>query len=157
MFENVVITGTFDRFHKGHRHFIRSALALTTSRLTVGVSDNDLEYLKTKKLHENIQSVNLRMSVVENFLDQEDKRRVQIQVLRNTVAFENYLADDLDCMIFTEESANIALIVNKLREANHLSPIKAHIVEWRYKDVSSTAKRMIETQNEVSGDCYLEC
>uniref|UniRef100_A0A915EUB6 Uncharacterized protein n=1 Tax=Ditylenchus dipsaci TaxID=166011 RepID=A0A915EUB6_9BILA len=67
------------------------------------------------------------------------------------------MADDLDCMIFTEESANIASIVNKLREANHLSPIEAHIVEWRYKNVSSTAKRVIETQNKVSSDCCLEC
>lgn len=51
MYKNVVLGGTFDRIHNGHKIFLSEAVMRCTERLTVGVTDTnmlsgeDIEYL----------------------------------------------------------------------------------------------------------------
>ncbi|CAG0886200.1 unnamed protein product [Darwinula stevensoni] len=58
-FDHVVVGGTFDRLHHGHKIFLSEALLLTRKILTVGVADGPL--IQNKKLMELIEPCNTRI------------------------------------------------------------------------------------------------
>jgi len=44
--DNVVVGGTFDRIHDGHRALITTGLELAGKTLTIGVTDDSRPYLR---------------------------------------------------------------------------------------------------------------
>jgi phosphopantetheine adenylyltransferase/dephospho-CoA kinase len=47
MYKNVVLGGTFDRLHNGHKIFLSEAILYCTEKLTVGVTDRNMLQSKT--------------------------------------------------------------------------------------------------------------
>ena len=68
LYNHVVLGGTFDRLHTGHKVLLSTAVLRCDTRLTVGVTSSKL--LTRKTLPELIQPVEDRMRVVERFLSQ---------------------------------------------------------------------------------------
>lgn len=66
-YPGVVIGGTFDRIHNGHKLLIGAAALLATKKITVGVADGPL--LQGKVLEELIESVEERIKSVEELID----------------------------------------------------------------------------------------
>ncbi|KAG7308513.1 hypothetical protein JYU34_005725 [Plutella xylostella] len=65
-YEYVVLGGTFDRLHNGHKILLSQAALRTTKLLTVGVTDVNM--IKSKKLWELIEPVETRIKSVLEFL-----------------------------------------------------------------------------------------
>ena len=65
-YKHVVLGGTFDRLHPGHKVLLSMAAALTTQRCVVGVTHPDL--LLRKSGCEFMQDVSVRCAAVESFL-----------------------------------------------------------------------------------------
>ena len=68
LYSHVVLGGTFDRLHPGHKVPLSTAVLRCDTRLTVGVTSPAL--LTRKTLPELIQPVEDRMRGVESFLSQ---------------------------------------------------------------------------------------
>ena len=66
-YSGVVIGGTFDRIHDGHKLLISTALLLAENKITVGVADGDL--LKNKILKELIEPIETRIKNVKMLIE----------------------------------------------------------------------------------------
>ena len=65
-YRHVVLGGTFDRLHPGHKVLLSMAAAMSSQRCVVGVTHPDL--LHRKSGVELVQHVNIRCAAVESFL-----------------------------------------------------------------------------------------
>lgn len=70
-YKNVVLGGTFDRIHAGHKVLLSQAALLAEERLVVGVTDENM--IKSKKLWELIQPTERRIEDVRAFLEDVDR------------------------------------------------------------------------------------
>ena len=66
MYEHVVIGGTFDQLHSGHKMLISAAILRAKKSLTIGVTDGVM--IKTKKLWELIEPCDKRIEKLKEFL-----------------------------------------------------------------------------------------
>ncbi len=66
IYDNVVLGGTFDRLHTGHKVLLSAAVLRCRKTLTVGVTDGPM--LNTKKLFELIEPFNTRSEKLREFL-----------------------------------------------------------------------------------------
>lgn len=66
MYDHVVIGGTFDNLHSGHKMLISAAILRAKKSLTIGVTDSIM--IKTKKLWELIEPCQTRIKKLEEFL-----------------------------------------------------------------------------------------
>ena len=65
-YRHVVLGGTFDRLHPGHKSLLSMAAALASQRCVIGVTHPDM--LRRKRGAEFMQDVSVRCAVVESFL-----------------------------------------------------------------------------------------
>jgi pantetheine-phosphate adenylyltransferase len=126
---NVVVAGTFDLFHKGHRVLIKSALEFAgsykNSRLTIGVTSDKMA---SKKSHP-VQSFEVRKRSISNFIT-----RMNIQTQWEIVLLNDPLGDaainpGYDVLIASKETRDGAEKVNEIRVKNGLPPLIIHLIE----------------------------
>jgi phosphopantetheine adenylyltransferase/dephospho-CoA kinase len=65
-YRHVVLGGTFDRLHPGHKTLLSLAAALSSQRCVIGITHPDM--LRRKSGAEFMQDVSVRCAVVESFL-----------------------------------------------------------------------------------------
>lgn len=67
MYENVVLGGTFDRIHAGHKILLTTSLLRCRNRITVGITEGD-NLMKKKILRELIQPCQKRIELVRYYI-----------------------------------------------------------------------------------------
>lgn len=72
MYEHVVIGGTFDQLHSGHKMLISAALLRCEKSLTIGVTDGVM--IQSKKLWELIEPCQTRIEKLKEFLKDIEPR-----------------------------------------------------------------------------------
>ena len=63
MYQNVVLGGTFDRIHSGHKILLTTSLLRCRNEITVGITDGD-NLMKKKVLVELMQPCQKRIDAV---------------------------------------------------------------------------------------------
>ena len=114
VFRNVVLGGTFDRLHTGHKYLLSSALLHCSERLVVGISDGPL--VCGKLLEELIEPYDFRAKSVVEFANE-----VCSGVKCETVAIFEPLGptatdESLECLVVSQETARGGEKVNQIRE-----------------------------------------
>lgn len=66
VYQHVVLGGTFDRLHTGHKMLLSAAILRCETRLTIGVTEGSMIY--TKKLWELIEPCQTRIEKLKEFL-----------------------------------------------------------------------------------------
>ncbi|XP_012537652.1 bifunctional coenzyme A synthase [Monomorium pharaonis] len=126
-YKNVVLGGTFDRLHNGHKILLSEAALRCTERLTVGVTDTNM--ITSKILWELIQPCTQRIREVEEFLEDVDS-----SITPNVVPIDDMYGPTkedptLEMLVVSEETKRGGDKINELRMQKGLSKLDIYTVE----------------------------
>ncbi|XP_011864166.1 PREDICTED: bifunctional coenzyme A synthase [Vollenhovia emeryi] len=124
---NVVLGGTFDRLHNGHKILLSEAALHCTERLTVGVTDTNM--ISGKVLWELIQPCAQRITEVKGFLEDVDSSITHNVVPINDMYGPTKEDPTLEMLVVSEETKRGGEKVNELRLQKNLSELDVHTVE----------------------------
>jgi len=125
----VVVAGTFDLFHHGHKLLLRAALKLagntSTSRITIGLTSDAMASAKSHA----VEPFDIRKRSISNFIS-----RHQVITQWEIVPLEDSMGDaatnpDYDVLVASKETEAGAIRINELRKKNGLAPLIIHLIE----------------------------
>ncbi|KAK1391031.1 COAD [Heracleum sosnowskyi] len=145
----VVLGGTFDRLHDGHRLFLKSAAELARERVVVGVCDGPM--LIKKQYSDLIEPIAKRMQNVKDFIESV-KPELVVQVEPITDPYGPSIVDEnLDAIVVSKETLAGGISVNKKRVEKNLSELKVEVVDlisdkFGGDKLSSTTLRRLDAE-----------
>eukprot|EP00899_Mesostigma_viride_P022764 jgi/Mesvir1/3672/Mv14962-RA.1 len=126
VYKCVVLGGTFDRLHDGHRSMLETAAQLSTDRLVVGVTSASM--LAKKELAEMIQPLDVRMKAVEDFI-KSVKSTLKVELVEIFDAYGPAATDSaMDAIVVSEETEAGGIEVNRRRQENGLPPLAVVVI-----------------------------
>ncbi|KAL0268613.1 UNVERIFIED_CONTAM: hypothetical protein PYX00_010475 [Menopon gallinae] len=121
IYENVVLGGTFDRLHAGHKILLSQALLQCSKRLTVGVTD--INMIRTKILWELIEPCEKRIEKVKTFIHEVDNT-VQCHVVAISDMYGPTKSDEcLNMLVVSAETEKSGHKVNEYRKEHGLNEL----------------------------------
>ncbi|XP_026273775.1 bifunctional coenzyme A synthase [Frankliniella occidentalis] len=150
MYDNVVLGGTFDRLHTGHKILLSEAVLRCRRKMTVGVTDASM--LKSKYLSELIEPCEDRMSHVLEFLQDVDPN-IEYDVVPISDPFGPTKDDPtFELIVVSEETLKGGLKINEVRAQKSLNPLAVHSVNLL---VTSNKQEQEEEDKVSSGNLRL--
>ncbi|CAD7006594.1 bifunctional coenzyme A synthase isoform X2 [Ceratitis capitata] len=127
MYDTVVVGGTFDRIHVGHKIFLTQAVIRCCRRLVVGVTTNQMS--KHKTLSELILPVESRIDDIREFLTGIDAS-LEYEIVPIYDPFGPTLSDpNLDMIVVSAETEKGGHKINELRMKNNMRPLEIYCIE----------------------------
>jgi len=115
--KKVVIGGTFDILHKGHKELLRKAFQL--GKVKIGLtSDKMAKRFKKRK----INNFKKRKKELENFIKKEFSQKAEIRKIEDKFGFA--IKEKFDYIVVSPETFRTALLINKERKKKNKGPIK---------------------------------
>lgn len=142
-YDVVVVGGTFDRLHAGHRLLLTAAAWASRRRLWIGVTSSAL--LKRKQYHELIASFEERRADVIAFA-RRAKPSLEDVLVSELVDGAGASAYDptIEAMVVSRETAHSAHAINNTRLAaglNRMAIILVDVLDTKHVKLSSSALR----------------
>ncbi|KYC47350.1 MAG: Phosphopantetheine adenylyltransferase [Candidatus Methanofastidiosum methylothiophilum] len=135
----VIASGTFDRLHEGHKHFLTSAFSL--GYVYIGLTSENM--IKDKPYAENIQKYETRKDNLIKCLAEEGKKIDQdYQIIeindRYGFAIESMEAD---VIVVTSDTLDAAKEINDIRAELGIYPLDIIEVDLIIKDNKKISSR----------------
>ncbi|XP_059478209.1 bifunctional coenzyme A synthase [Neocloeon triangulifer] len=143
-FAHVVLGGTFDRLHIGHKELLSQAIIRCKRKLTVGVTDANM--LSSKILNELIEPCDVRIEKVKEFLMDVDNT-LEYAVVPISDPFGPTKDDPtMDLIVVSDETLKGGLKVNEVRAGKGLAPLQLHCVQL-VEDLVPSHLRDLDTED----------
>ena len=145
---NVVLGGTFDHFHKGHKALLAKAFEVG-KKVTIGIATEEI--YKDKFLSKIVESFEVRKKSVEKFI-----KKYLMDVdgrLGDIISFSEFTggADkkkDIDAIVVSKVTYPNALKINQLREKNKLPLLEIIVIN----DVLTEDGKLISSERIRAGE-----
>ena len=124
-FKHIILAGTFDHFHFGHKQFINTALH-QASQISCGLTTNWVK--KSKKYPLAIQSYKKRLQNLRNFLEKGQQNKVKIFPLNDPFG-PAVSSSSLDAIAATKENLKKTILINKERKIRGLKPLSISLTD----------------------------
>ncbi|GAB6136593.1 phosphopantetheine adenylyltransferase [Thermococcus prieurii] len=123
-FRKVVVGGTFDRLHLGHKALLRKAFEV--GRIVyVGLTSDEM--IRDKPYAEKILPYELRLRDLLKFFDVNGYTNYRVIKIHNAIGFAGEMKS-LEAIVVSEETYKGALIVNRAREERGLKPLEIVVI-----------------------------
>ncbi|KAH8242439.1 hypothetical protein KR032_006522, partial [Drosophila birchii] len=127
VYPSVVLGGTFDRIHLGHKIFLTQAVLRACKRLVVGVTTSAMT--KGKTLPDLILPVEERIARLREFLTDIDST-LQYEIVPIDDPFGPTQVDpDLDMIVVSAETLRGGQKVNEIRQAKNLGQLEIFVID----------------------------
>jgi len=148
IYSQVVLGGTFDRLHAGHKILLTTALLRCTQRLTVGVTGASM--LKNKTLPELVTPVEERIAGVEEFVNKV-RREVECNAVEIHEPFGPAIVlPELECIVGSQETEKGCVAINMKRKELGMEELDIHLIEL-VQDLSREEKFEEEKVSSSTG------
>ncbi|KAG0671983.1 hypothetical protein C6P45_004452 [Maudiozyma exigua] len=145
--------GTFDHLHDGHKILLTVAAFLTSERLIIGLTVEEL--LVNKKYKDTVQDFDTRRENVVNFLNTfKPSLKIEIIPLKD-VCGPTGTVPEIECLIVSRETVKGGEVVNKTRKERGMSQLELYVVNvlggkeedgWKEKMSSTDIRKLIEAR-----------
>lgn len=145
--------GTFDHIHDGHKILLTVAAFLTSKRLIIGLTDQEL--LKNKKYKQYLESFSKRETNVMTFIHiLKPQLKVEIIPLHD-VCGPTGTVPEIECLVVSRETVEGADMVNETRKERGFSQLEVVVVNvlggdandgWKEKLSSTEVRKILATQ-----------
>ncbi|GJJ68990.1 pantetheine-phosphate adenylyltransferase [Entomortierella parvispora] len=126
-YENVVLGGTFDHLHAGHKILLSMTAWIASKRVVCGVTDDSM--LQSKKYKEELESLNTRVDAVKRFL-RAFKRSLVIEVVPIHDIYGPTATDtNIQAIMVSKETLKGGEAVNKERDSRGLSQLAIEVID----------------------------
>lgn len=123
----VVLGGTFDRLHEGHKLLLRAAAEAARERVVVGITTGPM--LESKELKELIQPFDMRRAAVEDFVH-SIKPGLKVEAEAITDAFGPSVVDkELDAIVVSTDTAGGGHAVNEKRKEKGMPILEMVVID----------------------------
>ncbi|ACS90887.1 MAG: Phosphopantetheine adenylyltransferase [Thermococcus sibiricus] len=118
-YKKVVVGGTFDRLHLGHKALLRKAFEVGRY-VYVGITSDEM--IKDKPYAEKILPYDIRLRDLLKFFEVNGYSNYRIIKINSAIGFADKIRS-LDAIVVSEETYKGALLVNKARKEKGLKPL----------------------------------
>ncbi|KAK9283780.1 hypothetical protein L1049_012032 [Liquidambar formosana] len=147
---SVVLGGTFDRLHDGHRLFLKASAELARDRIVVGVCDGPM--LRNKQVHAALilQVISQVFWILHGIKSIKPELVVQVEPIMDAYG-PSIVDENLDAIVVSKETIPGGLSVNKKRAERGLPLLKVEVVDLVPEEstgdkLSSTTLRKLEAE-----------
>ncbi|KAK5578901.1 hypothetical protein RB653_008576 [Dictyostelium firmibasis] len=127
-FRGVVLGGTFDRMHPGHKVMLTMAALICSEYMEVGVTDNSI--LTSKKFSQLIAPFEDRTQNTLNFLNLINPS-VNYNMLKLLEPYANTMTSKrLECIVISPEVYKTAIKINNARRESKLKPLEIYSISY---------------------------
>lgn len=152
-YEVTAVGGTFDHIHDGHKILLTMAAFLTSKRLIIGLTDEEL--LINKKFKEYIEPFARREDNVLDFLHLLKPQLLVDIIPLHDVCGPTGTVPEIECLIVSRETAKGGEIVNRTRRErgfNELEIVAVNVLGgdkrdgWKEKLSSTEIRKILSTE-----------
>lgn len=153
-FKHAILGGTFDHFHKGHKHFLDTAFS-QAENITIGLTTSEL--IKNKLLFGTIESYETREKVLKDFLEKYGYTKRASIIPINDI-YGNSLEDkNIDSIFITDMGLKNAQKINEERKKKGfplINIIKVETLDSKDGEIISST-RIRSGEIDRNGHSYL--
>ena len=118
-YRKVVVGGTFDRLHLGHKSLLKKAFEIG-KYVYIGLTSDEM--IKNKPYAEKILPYELRLRDLLKFFDVNGYRNYRVIKIHTAIGFADSMRS-LEAIVVSEETYKGAILVNRAREERGLPPL----------------------------------
>jgi inosine/xanthosine triphosphatase len=130
----VVLGGTFDPLHKGHKALFQRALELGAGdKIIVGLTSDSMAQITRERM---VNSFSQRKAKLQKYLDDEIKgfpgKETEIEIIEIDEVFNKPITQDIDAdaLVVSEGRKKIGIETNELRQNNGLKPLEIVVLPY---------------------------
>ena len=126
--DRVCLGGTFDNLHDGHKRLLDQAIAVTKSRLIIGVTDRSM--VRNKVLWELIKPVEVRISNLRSYLVSLNHPDIIYDIVPISDPFGPSISDPaISCIVVSQETIKGGEKINQIRREKGMVELKIIVID----------------------------